>query len=93
MEQFLLFFALSYLAVMTVFGFAMMGIDKRKSIKKAWRIPERTLFLIAFLGGGIGAFLGMYMFRHKTKHSSFVILLPVAAVIDSILILKLFKMI
>ncbi len=93
MEQFLLFFALSYLAVMTVVGFAMMGIDKRKSIKKAWRIPERTLFLIAFLGGGIGAFLGMYMFRHKTKHSSFVILLPVAAVIDSILILKLFQII
>ena len=93
MEQFLLFFATSYLAVMTVVGFAIMGIDKRKSIKKTWRIPERTLFLIAFLGGGIGSFLGMYMFRHKTKHSSFVILLPVAAVIYVIIILKLFKMI
>lgn len=93
MEQFLLFFATSYLAVMTVVGFAIMGIDKRKSIKKAWRIPERTLILIAFLGGGIGSFLGMYMFRHKTKHSSFVILLPVAAVIYVIIILKLFKMI
>ena len=54
-----------------------MGIDKRKAKKKgARRIRERTLFLSALLGGGLGACLGMWVFRHKTKHWYFVIGLP-----------------
>ncbi|HBY72843.1 MAG TPA: DUF1294 domain-containing protein, partial [Lachnospiraceae bacterium] len=52
-------------------------------------IPERTLLLIAFLGGGIGSFLGMRIFRHKTKHRKFVILLPIAAVLYAILLIYL----
>ena len=46
-------------------------VDKIKASKNAWRIPEATLFLVALLGGSLGSLLGMYTFRHKTKHISF----------------------
>ena len=55
-------------AVMSVIGFALMGIDKSRAINRKWRIKEATLFLIALFGGGIGSTLGMFFFRHKTKH-------------------------
>lgn len=77
-----------YLCLMSLMGFALMGIDKRRAIRKGWRIPERTLFLAAFLGGGIGSLLGMYLFRHKTKHTSFVVLTPIAAVLSLVVLLK-----
>jgi len=57
-----------YLLMVNIVGFAMMGIDKRKAIKGAWRIPEASLFLAAIIGGSIGSILGMELFRHKTKH-------------------------
>ncbi len=53
-----------------------MGIDKKRAIKRAFRIPEATLFLIAIIGGTIGSILGMYVFRHKTRHVSFVYGMP-----------------
>jgi uncharacterized membrane protein YsdA (DUF1294 family) len=81
MKDIIKLLAETYLVCMTITGFSMMGIDKHKAIRKGWRISERTLLLIAFLGGGIGSFLGMHVFRHKTKHRKFVVLLPVAAVI------------
>ncbi|MDF2843170.1 MAG: putative rane protein [Herbinix sp.] len=72
---------LVYLLVISVVGFAMMGIDKRRAIKRQWRISERTLIITSFLGGGIGSFLGMFVFHHKTKHRKFIILLPISAII------------
>ena len=90
MEQTIVTLVIGYVVLMSFIGFVMMGIDKRKAIKKAWRIPERTLILTAFAGGGIGSFLGMYAFRHKTKHSKFVILLPLSAVLYIILIVQLY---
>lgn len=54
--------------VMGVIAFALYGADKYKAIKGKWRIPEAVLLSIGFLGGSIGALLGMYLFRHKTKH-------------------------
>ncbi|MDR0840250.1 MAG: DUF1294 domain-containing protein [Christensenellaceae bacterium] len=56
--------------------FAMMGIDKWRARKEAWRIPEKTLFITALLGGGLGGVLGMSVFRHKTQHRSFLIGMP-----------------
>ncbi|MHB8129284.1 MAG: DUF1294 domain-containing protein [Mobilitalea sp.] len=90
MEQTIVTLVIGYVVLMSFIGFVMMGIDKRKAIKKAWRIPERTLILTAFAGGGIGSFLGMYAFRHKTKHSKFIVLLPLAAVIYIFLIIQLY---
>lgn len=60
--------------------FIMMGADKRRAQNDAWRIKERTLFLTAFLGGGLGGVIGMQVFRHKTKHTSFVIGMPLLLV-------------
>ena len=63
-----------------------MGIDKKRARSQAWRIPERTLILTAFLGGGMGALLGMYVFHHKTRHMKFLVLVPVAAAFSLLLI-------
>lgn len=76
-----------YLIAINLIGFLVMGIDKRKAIKRAWRISEATLFLIAIVGGSIGSILGMKIFRHKTKHWYFVwgmpaiLILQIAAII------------
>lgn len=57
-----------YLIIINIAAFASMGIDKAKAKKKAWRIPEKTLFLLAIIGGSLGSIIGMQTFRHKTKH-------------------------
>lgn len=79
-----------YLVVINLIGFFVMWIDKYKAKKGMWRIPENTLFLFAFLGGGIGTIAGMYTFRHKTKKLKFVIGMP-AIVILEILFFVYFK--
>ena len=71
----LLIFIIYYL-IINLTGFAIMGIDKRKAIKGAYRIPEATLFCVALLGGSLGTTLGMNLFRHKTKHWYFVVGMP-----------------
>lgn len=65
-----------YLLVMNLIGFSLMGADKRRARRHAWRIPEKTLFLAAILGGSLGAWAGMYVFHHKTKHWYFVVGIP-----------------
>ena len=57
-----------YFIVINILGFASMGDDKRRAIKHYVRIPEATLFAIALVGGSLGSLIGMYVFRHKTKH-------------------------
>ena len=57
-----------WLAALSVVAFLLYATDKRKAKKKRWRIPEKTLLGIGFLGGAAGAILGMNLFRHKTKH-------------------------
>ena len=73
-------------AVMSVIGFALMGIDKSRAINHKWRIKEATLFLIAFFGGGIGSTLGMFFFRHKTKHWYFRLFFPLFAAAQTALL-------
>ena len=63
---------LVWLAAVNLVTFAVYGIDKAKAKRGAWRVPERTLFLLPLLGGSLGALLGMKVFRHKTKHWYFV---------------------
>ena len=70
------------LLVMNLIGFASMGIDKKRAIRKEWRIPEKTLFLFCLLGGGLGSTFGMYTFRHKTKHWYFKYGFPLIAFIE-----------
>ena len=67
---------------MNLLAFALMGIDKAKAKASAWRIPEKTLFLVTALFGGLGGTLGMNVFRHKTKHWYFKFGFPVLLVIQ-----------
>lgn len=74
-----------YLISINIIGFLIMWIDKRKAIKGSWRIPEKTLFIITAIGGGIGTIAGMYIFRHKTKKLNFIIGLPLITILEIIL--------
>lgn len=76
-----------YLIVMNVIGFFIMGIDKWKAKRNSWRIPEKTLFLVTLLGGGIGTNIGMYYFRHKTKKMEFIIGFPTITILEIVLII------
>ena len=81
---------IGYLVVMNIVGIAVMGIDKSKAQRGAWRIKEATLFGVSIIGGSIGTLLGMYMFRHKTKHIYFVIGMPLILILHIALAVFLF---
>lgn len=65
-------YLLWYLAAVNLVTFTVYGADKARAKRGAWRVPEKTLFLLPLLGGSIGALLGMWVFRHKTRHWYFV---------------------
>lgn len=75
-----------YLVIINLVGVFVMWADKRKAQKDKWRIPEKTLFLVALLGGCLGTTLGMYLFRHKTKHWYFKYGMPVILVTEAALL-------
>ncbi len=83
--------ALIFMLLMSIVGFCAMGIDKKKAKANAWRIPEKTLFGIAFMGGGAGVWLGMETFRHKTKHWYFKYGVPVIAMLEFIAVCYVFS--
>ena len=70
---------------MNIIGFASMGIDKRKAQRSAYRIPEATLFAIAIMGGSLGSVIGMFLFRHKTKHWYFKFGMPIILLLHVVL--------
>lgn len=73
---------LYYILLINLYGIIIMYYDKSKSIKNQWRIPESRIFLISFVLGSAGVFLGMYLFRHKTKHKKFTIGIPLILIIQ-----------
>lgn len=75
-----------YLLLLNIIGFALMGIDKERAKKRKWRIKEKNLFLVAFIGGSLGSILGMQFFRHKTKHMKFIIGMPLILILHVIII-------
>jgi len=84
-----IYWLISFVVIMNIVAFCAMGIDKRKAKKRAWRIPEATLFILAAVGGSIGSIAGMYTFRHKTRHRSFVWGMPAILIAQIILIIVL----
>ena len=76
-----------YLLIVNATGFALMLVDKIKAKKNKWRIPEKVLFLVAAVGGSIGSLAGMYTFRHKTKHFSFILGMPLILAAQIILVI------
>lgn len=82
-------YMLIYYFIINIIAFLLYGMDKWKAKLGAWRIPEKTLLGVALLGGGLGALLGMQLFRHKTRHLSFRILVPLFLILHIIIIILL----
>lgn len=80
-----------YLICMNLVGLCMMGVDKARAKKRAWRIPERRLFLCSLLGGSLGTWAGMYLFHHKTRHWYFVVGMPLIFFLQTAAIFYLIK--
>ncbi|QGH21741.1 DUF1294 domain-containing protein [Clostridium butyricum] len=80
-----------YLIVINICGFLIMFIDKIRAVHKEWRIPEKTLMFVSLIGGSIGMFAGMHIFRHKTKHIKFTLGVPFIFIIELITAVYLIK--
>ncbi len=74
-----------WLAIINLAAFLAMGIDKAKASRRKWRIPEKTLFLLAALGGSVGGICGIYVFHHKTLHKKFTLGFPAIFVLQAAL--------
>lgn len=79
-----------WVLLLSLVDFILMGADKRKARRGAWRIPEKTFFLVAVLGGSPGAILGMRFFHHKTRHWYFKWGLPAILIAQLALAIWLF---
>ena len=89
MPQDLLKYVLYYLAAVNLVTFLVYGIDKLRAKRGAWRISEKTLFLLPILGGSVGAIAGMKVFHHKTKHWYFKYGLPLILILQIALVVWL----
>lgn len=79
---------LAYMIVISLILLVFMGMDKSRAKKQEWRIAERTLFTLAICGGAVGGVLGMYLFRHKTRHNSFAFGFPLLAALQIFVIVR-----
>lgn len=86
-----IFLVTLYVVCVNIAGFTLMGFDKWKAKKHAWRVPEATLFIIALIGGSIGSILGMQIFRHKTRHWYFVYGMPAILILQIVLIVLVLR--
>ena len=66
-----------YLLIINVLAFVCYGLDKLKAKRSARRVSERSLLLLAVVGGSLGAWFGMLVWRHKTKHAIFKFGVPI----------------
>ncbi|HBZ6635052.1 DUF1294 domain-containing protein [Clostridium botulinum] len=80
---------LIYLLFINFIGFSIMLVDKKRAIHKEWRVPEKNLIGISIIGGSIGMILGMFTFRHKTKHLKFLLGIPVIIIIQFYIVIYL----
>ncbi len=85
----MIYVLIGYLAIVNITGFAVCAADKRAAVRHARRLRERTLFLLAFLGGALGVWLSMLAFHHKTKKLLFMIFVPVVFVVQAVLVFYL----
>lgn len=81
----------AYIAILSLMALVMMKTDKRQAQKRGQRIPEKNLWRVALFGGGIGAYVGMMAFRHKTKHTNFRIGFLMLAVLQAALLLWIYS--
>ena len=81
----------TYYIIVNIAAFVMYGADKFFAKKDMWRISEKALLTVAAIGGAFGAFIGMETFRHKTKHTKFVAIVPVFMAVHAGVLVYLFK--
>ena len=79
------------LLILNILAYSLMGVDKAKARQNKRRIPEAVLFLIALFGGSMGSLVGMYSFRHKTRHWYFVVGMPLILILQLAAALWLFR--
>lgn len=84
-------FIFIYIVFTNILLFTLMAIDKQKAKLRQWRISEKTLLILALIGGSIGGILGMYTFRHKTKHLKFTLGFPAIILFQVIAIFLFFN--
>lgn len=87
----ILLFIIFHLISINLITFIAYGIDKKAAITKTWRIPEKDLHTLEFLGGWIGAFVGQKFFRHKTVKKSYQITYKIMIILEFALIIGLLK--
>ena len=81
-------FMMIYLIMINILAFLMMKLDKYKARKHAWRVPEKSFFLLSIIGGSLGTWIGMYICHHKTRQWYFVVGIPIILSLQILLILK-----
>ncbi len=81
-----------YLLFINLAGFILIAIDKKRAVKKRYRIPEKIIFVFALLGGGIGIYFSMFKYRHKTLHKRFTIGIPIIILIQFVVLLKVLQL-
>ena len=89
MTKDMIILVVALVAVYNLVVFCVYGYDKRCAIKDKWRVPEKVLIGLALFGGSVGAYLGMTIFRHKTKHTKFTVLVPLFLLIHIVLVVWL----
>lgn len=82
---------LSYVILVNITAFIIIYIDKKRAINHKWRIKESTLFILSLIGGSLGTLLGMYTFRHKTKHIKFTLGIPLIMLLQILIFFFLYK--
>ena len=75
-------FLLGWVVFCSILAFILYGLDKHKARRNQWRIPEKVLLGIAFVGGAFGALAGMLVFHHKTRHLKFCLIMPLLILIQ-----------
>ena len=78
-----------YLLLINIVTFLVFAIDKRRAVKRKWRIPEKTLLGLSLIGGSAGGLIAMYYFRHKIRKPAFAYGLPMMLLVQVIVILAM----
>lgn len=81
----------AYLVIINILSVLMFGYDKLKAKKNGWRIPESRFLVLGLLGGAVGIYIGMRIFRHKTKHMLFIVGIPLLMVLNLVIIYYLIR--
>ena len=86
-----IYILIGYIIIINIISFFIMLYDKKQAIYHNFRISEKTIFIVSLLLGGIGTYVGMYAFRHKTKHLKFTIGIPIVIILNIISVFYIFN--